>query len=183
MNMSRAKLILSNELGTSSAFGKRRNIPDADGFNQARLDNLESFYIVYRYVDFGEPIFDEDDGINAVRIHLTDETDIGFNVRSFQGFDKTGITVFEHQYYSGTGITYTKSNPDISSAFPTREEGGASSFIISRGVWSFYTETNYNGILLRYNNKTEFGPGDDFRIVRNSLGDNLVKSIRYIREN
>ena len=181
--MSRAKLILSSALGTSSAFGKRRNVPDADGFNQARVDNTESYYIVYREPDFCDATFATDDGDNFNLVTLTSNLDIGFNVRSFQGFDKTGITVFEHQYYSGTGVTYTKSNPDISSAFPTREEGGASSFIVSRGVWSFYTETNYNGILLRYNDKTEFGPGDYLLIVRNSLGDNRIKSIRYIREN
>ena len=112
--------------------------------------------------DEGE-VIDDDSG--SVVVSDTSDVLVGFNVRSFQGFDTTGIVIFEHQFYNGTAINYTRSNPDVSRAFPTNEEGGASSFIVNRGVWSLYTGQNYNGTMLTLEGRSQFTPGTVFRYL------------------
>lgn len=184
--MSLSKLILGSDIGFRSFLGKERNIPESDGFSRGKLeDNDESFYIVYNQPDFADYAPSSVDDESGMEIFDTDieAKFIRFNIRSLQGFDKTGIVVFEHQYYNGTGINYTKSDPDISTAFPTMQESGASSFIVSKGVWSLYTEPNYNGVKLSFEGTSEFGPGMRIQIPRNTAPDNRIRSVRYIREN
>ena len=78
-------------------------------------------------------------------------------------------------------LTYNASNPDITNAFPSGTDQGASSIIVMRGVWSLLTEKNYHGIQISIDGKKEFGPGT--RIHTLGLAEERVKSIKYIREN
>lgn len=176
MSCSCSKLVLTGDSKVTRGFGERRNIPGSDGFNRGRVENDESFYIVYNRPDFSAtPPSNNPSG--SVVISKTNDVAIGFNVRSFQGFHTTGITVFEHQYYNGTGIPYTLSHPDVASAFPAMEDGGARSFIVSKEVWSLFTKKNFEGALLSYEGKTEFGPGNNIGVA---LGDGRIKSIKCI---
>ena len=188
--MSKAKLILSGEIGTREAFGNDRNVAESDALNRCRVQNTNSMYVVYNQPNFSDmppPVNDEgqviDDDSGSVVVSDTSDVSVEFNVRSFQGFDTTGIVIFEHQFYNGTAINYTRSNPDISRAFPTNEEGGASSFIVNRGVWSLYTGQNYNGTMLTLEGRSQFTPGTRIQIPNNSAPDNKIRSVRYIREN
>ena len=103
-------------------------------------------------------------------------TEFGFTAESAQGFNRDGITVFEHYFFCGNGKSYTSSNPNITQDFPTGKIPGASSIIITKGWWSLYTDTTYNSIV-NFNGGTRFGPGT--RITGLQGYNDRVKSIKY----
>ena len=172
-------IILSSQIGSSPPiYGYDRDIPAGDEFTKGKVDGSDSFYIVYSKPDFNDDSTTTPQ--DSTIVNSTDNVDLGFTARSTQGWDKVGITVLEHYWYGGTGHTYITSNPDITPEFPPEKREGASSFIVMKGVWSLYTEKNYNGIKITIDGKDEFGPGD--KVPEIGAASDRVLSIEYVRD-
>ena len=147
----------------------------------ARLDGPNSFYCVYSKPDFYDVSFNDPAMADTVVVDTQTQVPLNFTARSAQGWNNVGISVFEHQYYCGTGITYVNSTPDITNSFPTGSAQGASSIIVMKGVWSLHTEKNYHGVQVSIDGQNEFGPGTRIQFLQ--AANDKVKSIQYIREN
>ena len=170
-------IILSGALGSEQVYGANRNIPDSSKMTLGKIDGSASFYVVYRDPDYQETNWDAE---CSKIVDGSTEIEFGFTARSTQGFDKVGISLFEHIYYCGTGGTFKSSYPDITDSFPAGDRG-ASSFIVMKGVWALYTEKNYKGIQLSVDRQNEFGPGTRISFI--NPGNDMVKSVKLIREN
>ena len=169
-------LILSNNQGlsqTMTVYGDISSISDSK-YEQGKMDGTNSYFVVYSVPNY----YDNPTAASTVStvVDCQDTTRFGFNVKSAQGFDRNGITVFEHYYFCGNGKDYTESNSDITVNFPPNTIPGASSIIITKGWWSLYSQKNYQG-LITINAGTRFGPGT--RI--NGLGsvNDKVQSIKH----
>ena len=78
-------------------------------------------------------------------IFSSDLVDVGFYIRSYQGYDKQGIALFTDYAYRGQGADFTASDQNITDQFPVHVGDGASSLIVSTGTWHLYDRENYNG--------------------------------------
>ena len=170
-------LVLSGVLGSEQIMGAKRDIPARNEMTLAKVDGSTSFYIVYRDPDYQETNWSAE---NSKVVDSSAEIELGFPARSTQGWDKVGISIFEHIYYCGTGATYKSSYPDITDTFPPGDRG-ASSFIVMKGVWALYSGKNYKGIQISVDGKNEFGPGS--RITFIHPGNDMAKSVKLLREN
>ena len=170
-------IVLSGSLGSEQIYGARRDIPQSDRMTMGKVDGSKAFYVVYRDPNYQET------GWTAESSKIVDSSrdiEFGFTARSTQGWDKVGISVFEHIYYCGTGETYKSSYPDITGTFPAGGRG-ASSFIVMKGVWAIYSERNYKGIQIAVDGRNEFGPGSRISFI--NPANDMVKSIKLLREN
>ena len=116
-------LVLSGVLGSEKIMGAKRDIPARNEMTLAKVDGSTSFYIVYRDPDYQETNWSAE---NSKVVDSSAEIELGFPARSTQGWDKVGISVFEHIYYCGTGATYKSSYPDITNIFPPGDQGASS---------------------------------------------------------
>ena len=177
-------IILTNpQLGSQTIYGADRDIPEKYGYTQARVDGSDSFYIVYDKVDYLQdwPKV-KNSAEDSVIVDKQSDINLKFVVRSLQGWDKTGITLFEHHYYCGTGATFLSSNVDINQELPTGNSKGASSFIVKKGIWALYTEKNYKGTQIAIEGQNEFGPDTHIpNLYQYGLGDR-IQSVKYLRE-
>ena len=170
-------IILTGQIGDKRVYGHDRNLSTDGNFEKGRIDGKESYYIVYSTPSYGE-------GASSPRSVIVDsQSDItfGFMAGSTQGWDKTGITLMEHPSYRGTGVTFTHTEVDITSSFPTGQFEGASSFIVMKGVWALYTGKNRGGTRIKINGVSEFGVGYKSEFLGRA-GD-LIQSIEYLRDN
>lgn len=170
-------IILSGRLKNKIVYGQDTDVSTDDDYEKGRIDGTQSFYIVYSTPQYGE-------GASSTQSVIVDsqyEVKFGFKVRSTQGWDKKGITLMEHSNYCGTGVTFSNTEVDITSLFPTGRFQGVSSFIVMKGVWALYTGKNRGGTRIKINGVSEFGPG----YQTESLGvvNNLIQSIEYLRDN
>ena len=170
-------LVLSGTLGSEQIYGARRDIPASNKMTLAKVGGSTSFYVVYRDPDYQETNWSAE---CSKVVDSSTEIELGFPARSTQGWNKVGISLFEHIYYCGTGATYKSSYPDISGTFPAGDRG-VSSFIVMKGVWAIYSEKNYKGIQISVDGQNEFGPGS--RITFIQPGNDMVKSVKLLREN
>lgn len=113
-------------------------------------------------------------------VEKTTKQSFGYYARSFQGFDKNGIVLFEHHFFCGTAKDYIDSQSSIASAFPA-SDAGASSMIVSKGVWSLHTKEHYGGTKINIGGVDEFGPGT--RLESFGAAEDKVKSVQYLRDN
>ena len=173
-------LVLTGSLGSSNPiYGAKRDISADNGYYLAKVDGSKSYYVVYREPDFFD--FHEHTSTSSKIISSPNcDIPLGFVARSAQGWDKTGITLFEHHFYCGTARNYTTSSPDITEEFP-KGDRGASAIIVMKGWWSLHSEKNYKGIQISIHGQSEFGPGTE--ICSLGAAQDKVKSIKYIREN
>ena len=170
-------IVLSGSLGSEQIHGARRDIPESSRMTLGKVDGSKSFYVVYRDPDYQEANWTAE---CSKIVHSPSEIEFGFTARSTQGWDKVGISLFEHIYYCGTGGTYKSSYPDITGTFPAGDRG-ASSFIVMEGVWAIYSEKNYKGIQIAVDGRNEFGPGSRISFI--NPGNDMVKSVKLLREN
>jgi len=108
---------------------------------------------------------------------------LGSTARSYQGFDKDGLILFEHTNYAGNGVNYRESDADITSSFPSGVPG-VSSFLVYRGVWELYIGVNFTGGLVNINGKSSFGPGTKISSLYHdepSVNDQ-IKSVKKIQD-
>ena len=176
--MASDSLILSGNLGTYTVNSSEKDISENLELTAGKVDGTKSFYVVFRQINFQESNWDS---YCSKLIDSANETQLGFVARSAHGYDKKGITVFEHGYYCGTFETYVASNPDITPSFPGGNKGsGVSSFIVWDGVWALFTGKNYKDIQIEIDGKKEFGPG--CRIEFMNADNDLTKSVERIRD-
>ena len=179
MAQTKNAIIFTGSLGSSDPiYGADRNISADYNYQRAKIDGTDSYYVVYREPDYFD--YHSHSESSSKIVDQTSDVTLGFPARSTQGWDKTGITLFEHHYYCGTARHYVSSNPDITDEFPSGDPG-ASAIIVTKGYWGLYTDKNYKGVQIVINGQKEFGPGTKI----NSLGaaEDRVKSIKYIKEN
>ena len=119
-------------------YGHDRDLSTDGDFKKGRIDGTESYYIVYSTPQYGEGV----SSAQSVIVNSQYDINFVFMARSTQGWNKTGITLMEHLSYSGTGVTFTHTEVDITSSFPTGQFEGASFFIVMKGVWALYTGKN-----------------------------------------
>ena len=136
-----------------------------------------NYYIVYSTLQYGEGVS------NAQSVIVNSQSDVKFRfmARSTQDWNKTRITLMEHPSYHGTGVTFTHTEVDITSSFPTGQFKGASSFIVMKGVWALYTGKNRGGTRIKINGVSKFGAGYKSEFL-GCAGD-LFQSIEYLRDN
>ena len=169
-------IILSGRLKNRIVYEYDADVCTDDDYEQGRIDGVQSFYIVYSTPQYGEG----DPSTQSVIVDSQHNVKFGFKVRSAQGWDKKGITLMEHFNYRGTGVTFSNTEVDVTSSFPTGQSQGVSSFIVMRGVWALYTGKNSGGTRIRINGVSEFGPG----YQTESLGavNDLIQSIECLRD-
>ena len=178
MSQARNLLKLSGDLVSDSIRGSSRDIDPSSKFTKGRVDGNDSFYVIYPEPNYMD---DEPDSQRKSKVIKTSaETEIGFVARSAQGWNKEGISLFEHRNFCGTGETYKSSNEDITSTFPPGKDEGLSSFIVWTGIWSVYKDKNY-GLKININGKDEFGPGTQICVITGAAND-LIKSIKLVRD-
>ena len=104
LNMSLSPLLLSHSDGmTTTFFGKNKDIPASEKFVQAMVNGGASYYVVYERPNFNK------DHPDAGYVILLDEPNIYVDwvIRSFGGFDRMGITLYQHHTISGEGHHFT----------------------------------------------------------------------------
>ena len=151
------------------------NIAESAQYTQGKVDGSDSYFIVYGVDKFD--VQDLNPSGQRVVVDSNQTTEFGFTARSAQGFDKSGIVLFQHGHFSGQAKLYTKSNPDITGTFPSNSDGGVSSFIVHKGWWSLYTEKNYLSSPVNINRVVRFGPGS--RVNLSLESNDKVQSIEY----
>jgi len=131
---------------TSAKLGAKRDDADKD-----------SFYIVYG----GENCTSGEKDFKIIEKFEYEELD--FPVKSAQGWNKIGITLFKKTYYGGIGVTFFKTTNDVTQEF--QPDVGIGSFIVKKGVWSLYTAKNCEaGKEVSIDGKTKFKPDDTIPI-------------------
>ena len=94
--MSRVKsgLVLISDVGESQPlYGRDPDVHASLNYTKAKMDDTESFYVVHQYPAYGS------DGVKV--IDKTTVVDLKWAVRSYRGFDKNGIVLFEYFHYGG----------------------------------------------------------------------------------
>ena len=168
-------IVLSNTEGTSQPMVlnvAHPNIPASSGYTQGKMDGSDSYFVVYSIKDYNDT-----KGAQSTRTAIVDSqrtTNFGFTAQSTQGFNRDGITLFEHYFFCGKGKTYDNSNSNITGDFPSGVPG-VSSVIITEGWWSLYKSKNYSNIV-EFNKEKRFGPGT--RITGLQGANDKVQSIR-----
>ena len=150
------------------------NISTQLNYTQGKVDGSDSYYIVYSVDNFNtqnQDVFDTSMIVDSNQI-----TEFGLTAVSTQGFDKSGIVLFQNGGFCGQGKLYTTSDPDITETFPPGH-AGVSSFIVHKGWWSLYTQKNYNSSEINVSGVTKFGPGSRVNIPT-EYNDKL-ESIKY----
>ena len=155
------------------------DLPTEDGaFTKAKLEqDGASLFVVY-----GSPNMStgEKGSEGAKIIDSSNYESAGFTIRSFQGFDKDGLILFEHANYAGNGVNYRQSDANIKNSFPTNDPRGVSSFIVNKGVWEFYIRPNFQGGKLKIDGKNQIGPGT-YTYVGDGVNDRItsVKKVQH----
>ena len=169
-------IILSGEVGDKTVYGYERDLSKDGEFERGNVDGTKSFYIVYSTPNYGEG------GSNSQSVIVDGQNEVkfGFMAKSTQGWDKVGITVFEHPNYRGTGVTYARTEADVTSSFPPRQSQKISSFIVMKGVWAVYTRKNMRGKRIEIDGQTEFGPGSRIECLQDP--SDRIRSVVYLRE-
>lgn len=170
-------IILSGKVGKREIYGEAREIPTSENYDVGQVDGTDSFYIVYSTTNFGE-------GASSNKTRILDnqsQVNLGFMVRSTQGWDKQGITLLEHYNFCGTGVTYTSSEPDITASFPPGTAKGVTCFIVMKGKWALYTGKDQHGTQITFKGKDIFVPGDKIDLY--DTANDMIQSIKYIGEN
>ena len=172
-------LILSSSQGvsqTQTVYWADSNIPQSNDYTQGKMDGCDSYFVVYSVPNYNNANDPTAYTLTAV-VDSKKTTEFGFTAQSAQGFDKDGITIFEHYWFGGNAKSYTSSTADITEDFPVGEIPGASSFIITKGWWSLYTQKNFEGIIT-LNAGTRFGPGTRFSGLPKPEYNDQVQSIQ-----
>ena len=149
------------------------NIGERAKYTQGKVDGSDSYYIVYSVENFNvqnQNVFD-----TSVVVDSNQTTEFGLTAVSAQGYDKSGIVLFEHGGFCGQGKLYTTSNPDITGTFPPHTKG-VSSFIVHKGWWSLYTQKDYSH-RMNISGQTKFGPGSRVNIPTDY--NDKMESIKY----
>ena len=126
-------IVLYNTEGTSqpmAIYGAQPSILASSGYTEGKMDGSDSYFVVYSVPDYNDTA-----GAQSTRTAIVDSqstTKFGFTAQSTQGFNRDGITLFEHYFFCGKGKTYANSNPNITGDFPSGGQG-ASSVIITEG--------------------------------------------------
>ena len=138
--MTSCGLILIEKDGNESDTKFNQSTVQLEDYCKAKIDERDgyvlSFYVVYSKFDF--------QGQSSI-IKSGDPVDVGFYIRSYQGYDTQGIALFTDFCYCGQGAPFTASDEDITDQFPVLERDGASSLIVSTGTWRLYSAKNYEG--------------------------------------
>ena len=170
-------IILSNAEGGASqpmaVYGAQSNISTSCGYTQGKMDGSDSYFVVYSVPNYNCQPTADSTKTAIVDSHHT--TKFGFTAQSTQGFNRDGITIFEHYFFCGNAKTYASSCPNITADFTPSTIPGASSIIITEGWWSLYTGENYCNIVT-FNGGQRFGPGT--RITGLQSFNDKVKSIK-----
>lgn len=169
-------IILSGEIGDKTVYGYERDLSKEGEFVSGKVDGTDSFYIVYSTTYYGEGGCSD----KSVIVDSQNEVNFGFMAKSTQGWNKVGITVFEHPSYHGTGVTYARTENDVTSSFPPRHSQKISSFIVMKGVWALYTRKNMRGKQIEIDGKKEFGPGSRIECLQDP--SDRIRSVVYLRE-
>ena len=170
-------IVLSSGQGTSQPlviYGAQPNISASSGYTQGKVDGSGSYFVVYSVPNYNAANKTTADSTKSVIVDSNHTTDFGFTAQSAQGFNRAGITVFEHYFFCGNAKTYASSNSNITGDFPL-SASGASSIIITEGWWSLYTGQNYSNIVT-FNDGQRFGPGT--RITGLQSFNDRVQSIK-----
>jgi len=174
-------IVLTSKFRSQWISGADRNILANNEFKKASVDGSDSFYIVYNNVDYLEdPSLKHTSDVSVIVDEQCDK-DLGFVVRSTQGWEKVGITLFAHPYYCGTGATFLSPHPDVTQEFPPNTPYGANSFIVKKGIWALFVEKNYKGPQISIDGKQEFGPDTCLPYLGDQQGGK-IKSVKYLRE-
>ena len=135
-------------------------------YTAAKLDGDHSFYVVYDNYNFQE-------NSRSWVVEGTKKVDVGVPIRSLQGHDDRGITLFPHCNFCGQGVRYMDADCSISGTFSAGQKVGVSSLIVQTGKWRLYAEEHYRGPILG-----DYKPGD--RIIDLGKAKNKVKSIKLL---
>ena len=155
------------------------DLPSEDGtYTQAKMGGTESIFVVYRSTNMSTAAKGEEAGIIVDR---TSYKSVGFTIRSFQGFDKDGLILFEHSNYAGNGVNYRESDANIGASFPASGPKGVSSFLVYKGIWELYIQPNFQGGKIKVNGKDRFGPGTIVQFVGKSVNDKVL-SVKKVQD-
>ena len=168
-------LILSDQTGQKKEVnGCKQDLTQDGKFEKARVKGSQSYYIVYSDINYGEKVSDS----KSMIVDSQSDVELGFVAKSTQGWDKTGITLLQHRDYRGTGVTFTRTEDDITKY---GQISGACSFIVMKGVWALYTGKNKGGTRIKINGELEFGPGCRIKCLERA--SDMIQSIHYLRDN
>lgn len=155
------------------------DLPSEDGtYTQAKMGGTESIFVVYRSTNMSTAANGEEAGII---VDSTSYKSVGFTIRSFQGFDKDGLILFEHSNYAGNGVNYRESDANIGASFPASGPKGVSSFLVYKGIWELYIQPNFQGGKIKVNGKDRFGPGTIVQFVGKSVNDKVL-SVKKVQD-
>ena len=135
--MTRSPLILYHrDSGTSTFYDENKDIPASENFVHAWVEGRESYYIVYEKPNFNE------DHPDAGFVIMLDEPKkhLDWAVRSYRGFDCTGITLFQHRTFNGEAHHFTKHVPRLDEHF---RKDHPKTLIVTLKEWSVYTEEDW----------------------------------------
>ena len=155
-------------------YGANPSISESSGYTQGKMDGSHSFFVVYSVPEYNTNQPTADSTKTAI-VDSHHTVKFGFTAQSTQGFNRDGITIFEHYFFCGNAKTYASSCPNITADFTPSTIPGASSIIITEGWWSLYTGENYCNIVT-FNGGQRFGPGT--RITGLQSFNDKVKSIK-----
>ena len=148
-------IILYNSVGSQTFSNSVESIEE--DYDEASLTGTKSIYVVYDVKNFNKDNFNfpsRSEIVDSVdRVELKKRPP-----RSLQGFNSTGIILFQGSNYGWAGVLYEESIDDILESFPTGQKG-VSSFIVMEGKWALFTDINHTGTQLSIEGVSEFVPG------------------------
>ena len=130
--MSLAPLLLAHSDGMTTTFhGENKDIPASEKFVQAWVNGIGSYYIVYEKPNFNK------DHPDAGYVILLDTPNMRLDwvIRSFRGFDCTGITLYQHRTFSGEAHNFTEPVSNLDKYF---HEDGPKSIIVTSKRWQMF---------------------------------------------
>lgn len=154
------------------------DLPSNPAYTKALVEGHQSLYVVYAQPKMATAQFGESPGVVVDKESFTS---LGIHVRSFQGFDKDGLILFEHSNYAGNGVNYRQSDPNIDNEFPAGKPAGVSSFIINKGIWELYVNPDFKGGKVTLDGTSQFGPGTKISFVGVSINDS-IRSVKKVQD-
>lgn len=167
-------ITLYNSIGSQTFKDTVQSIEE--DYDAAKLTGPKSIYVVYDVKDLNKPysnfpsrseIVESSEIVEPVPLELVKRPP-----RSLQGFNSTGIILFQGSNYGWSGILYEESVDDVQDSFPE----GVSSFIVMEGRWALFTDINQTGTQMEIEGVSEFRPG--MRVP--TMEDNRVRSIKRL---
>jgi hypothetical protein len=176
-------LKLTSAAGTMEIYDPKTSITNDDYYSaQVIHSDPDSIWFVYPQENYLRDYYNwPDDACTIVQVQDNIVT-TPKPIRSAQGFNKDtpGAILFEHSKFRGFGMMFNVGSANITDSFPQQDVQGASSLIVTGGVWNLFAGFNYSGTKIAINGQSDLGPGT-YPIFSPSAND-LARSLRQVRK-